>query len=704
MKIKKILTTFLIFILTLTPRILFIGTDAIYIDESNLIKGTKIFFNALFSGKWDRGSIPLQPGITTLFINRIVLEISEHFLNRELSILETYYYLKLSFAIISSLLVLLIYLLLTKLFNKKISIIASLLIALNPFLIAHSRIIGTDGLAGLFMIISILLFLIFIKTNKLYYVFISGLFGLLAISTKFSALVLIPFITLVIPIIIIFNFIFNLIKKNKVKLANFLKQFFSPILWLLPFFILIAFILIFFRPKIYELFLDEKFLKDLDYFINDRIIYYLTRPTPRIYLGKVRVEPLYSYYLVVLPFRLTPISLIFAPLTLILIMFKKSKVYTEEYLKYIICIIFYIILFIVAMSTLTYKGGRLILPVIVPINILSAISIYTLYTLFLNKFNLKDLISKNKHSYKNILSLLTSIKSFYILITVLVIIHIILCIPLFPHYLAYYNPLLGGAKQAAKMFNVGWGEGFYEAAQYLNKKENPEDISVSTWYDVCFQPYFKGKAFPTALAGENTRYILFYINQLQRNLFPELIEKYMTKYEPEYVVKINGLEYVSIYKTRVYKEVNFKNNKFILNLDAKNRKIFMKKGWYKPEDIGTWAGKDYSLISIDLIDKSNYEMELKIMPMPYLDIAQTVKVYVNDYQIGHVVLNKVDPEIPTFQFVKIRIPKGFISEKEPELFKFEYSNSLIPFDSGISEDKRDLSVLFENEIIFRKLD
>jgi len=41
MKIKKYLTTFFIFVSTLFSRILYIGKDAVYIDESNLIKGTK---------------------------------------------------------------------------------------------------------------------------------------------------------------------------------------------------------------------------------------------------------------------------------------------------------------------------------------------------------------------------------------------------------------------------------------------------------------------------------------------------------------------------------------------------------------------------------------------------------------------------------------------------------------------------------------
>jgi len=686
MKIKNFLISSLIFILALLTRILSIGTDAIYIDESNYFLITKRFFNALFTGNLEGTLVLPHPGITTWWINKITLKIAENFLNKELSLLETYYYPKLSFAIISSILVLIIYLLLNRVFNQKISIIASLLIALNPFLIAHSRIIGTDGLTPLFMTVSLLLSLLFIKENKLYYVPISGFFAGLAILTKVQGI----FLTAFFLFLILFNFIFNLIKKNKIKLVHILKQIVSPIFWAVGCSIVIVLILPLFWSKDYEKILNVLNIK------YEQLIKFITRLTPRFYLGTNRVEPIYSYYLVVLPFRLTPISFILAPLAFIFVMFKKFNIYVRKYLKYIICFIFYIIFFLVMMSIFTYKGDRLILPVFPAIDILSAISIYIIYNLFLNKYNFKHAQKKYKFFSKN---------SFLILVSVLIIIHIILYIPFFPHYLAYYNPLLGGAKQAAKMFSVGWGEGLYEAAQYLNKKENSKDITVSSWYDVCLQPYFEGRAYPLKYGGGgNIKYILFYVNQLQRNLFPDLIEKYRINREPEHVVKINGLEYVWIYKTRIYKEAIFKNNVFVLNLDDKDKKDFMRKGWYEPEIMGTWAGKDVSTILVDIIDKSNYEMEISIMPFAYLDTAQTVKIYINDHSIGHVVLNKVDPEIPVFQTVKIRIPKGFISEEEPELFKFEFSKSAVPFDLGVSDDKRDLSVFFENKIIFRELD
>jgi len=110
MKIKKCLLSFFIFVSASLPRILFIGTDATYIDESNYFLIKKRFFTALFTGNLEATLVLPHPGITTCWINKITLKITENFLNKELSLLEIYYYPNLSFAIISSILVLIIYL------------------------------------------------------------------------------------------------------------------------------------------------------------------------------------------------------------------------------------------------------------------------------------------------------------------------------------------------------------------------------------------------------------------------------------------------------------------------------------------------------------------------------------------------------------------------------------------------------------------
>lgn len=121
----------------------------------------------------------------------------------------------------------------------------------------------------------------------------------------------------------------------------------------------------------------------------------------------------------------------------------------------------------------------------------------------------------------------------------------------YPYYLTYYNPLLGGVRGAERMVTIGWGEGLDLAAAYFNQKPNAEQLRVSSWYQSTFAPFFKGQAISysqekgKALAGD---YVVFYVNQWQRRFPDEEFYRYFeTRYEPEKIIPINGVDYVAIY-------------------------------------------------------------------------------------------------------------------------------------------------------------
>ncbi len=121
----------------------------------------------------------------------------------------------------------------------------------------------------------------------------------------------------------------------------------------------------------------------------------------------------------------------------------------------------------------------------------------------------------------------------------------------YPYYFTYYNPLLGGIRAAQHMVTIGWGEGLDLAAAYLNQKPNAEHLRVAAWYQSTFAPFFKGEAISyskekgKALSGD---YVLFYINQLQRR-FPdeELFRYFERRYQPEASISLHGIPYVLIY-------------------------------------------------------------------------------------------------------------------------------------------------------------
>jgi hypothetical protein len=127
-----------------------------------------------------------------------------------------------------------------------------------------------------------------------------------------------------------------------------------------------------------------------------------------------------------------------------------------------------------------------------------------------------------------------------------VFLHLIFTFSLHPYYLAHYNRVFFTPSSAQYTFSIGWGEGLEEAASYINQKEGSQNLRISSWYPEVFKLFSHSKVYDLSFA-KNADYVVFYVNQIQRRLFPEILKIY-EKRPPEHIIKINGIEYVRIYK------------------------------------------------------------------------------------------------------------------------------------------------------------
>jgi len=128
----------------------------------------------------------------------------------------------------------------------------------------------------------------------------------------------------------------------------------------------------------------------------------------------------------------------------------------------------------------------------------------------------------------------------------------------FPYFFSYYNPLLGGARRAVEVMQIGWGEGLDQAADYINAKPDSNRIRVMAWYGGAPFSYFSASRV-TALDLDRrwtsddwaefnkSDYVVVYIHQWQRDIPAEVLDR-LKDSRPEYSVWIDGLEYVRIYK------------------------------------------------------------------------------------------------------------------------------------------------------------
>jgi 4-amino-4-deoxy-L-arabinose transferase-like glycosyltransferase len=119
-----------------------------------------------------------------------------------------------------------------------------------------------------------------------------------------------------------------------------------------------------------------------------------------------------------------------------------------------------------------------------------------------------------------------------------------------PYELAYYNPLLGGPVTAVRTIPVGWGEGYEQAAAFINARPDGRDRPVATWFEPVLRPFVAAGTVPMirALEPGQAGYAVLYIDQLQRRNVPQAIDALYGKVAPAGVVRIHGIDYAYIYQ------------------------------------------------------------------------------------------------------------------------------------------------------------
>ncbi len=119
-----------------------------------------------------------------------------------------------------------------------------------------------------------------------------------------------------------------------------------------------------------------------------------------------------------------------------------------------------------------------------------------------------------------------------------------------PYYLTYYNPLLGGGQAAVRWLLVGWGEGYDQAAAFLNTLPNANDLQVAARGVSQFAPLFVGETRSApGFRPYQTDYIVLYLNEVQRQRNQSLVNRYYDNPDekPLKVVSIDGIDYAWIY-------------------------------------------------------------------------------------------------------------------------------------------------------------
>jgi 4-amino-4-deoxy-L-arabinose transferase-like glycosyltransferase len=208
------------------------------------------FWSNVADGEFNKTMISDKPGITVAIVSGIALnwinpmyyknsswegEDLENFLDAK----DLNFALRFPILIFNCLMLLIFYAFIKKLLGEIPALISLILIGLSPLLLGISTIINPDGLLWTFAPLSLIAYLAYLKSNGNKYLYFSGIFLGLAILTKYVANILYVFFFG----LIFLEYVLNRFKYEKLGVANYFKKAFADY-FIVVFFSLMTFYLL----------------------------------------------------------------------------------------------------------------------------------------------------------------------------------------------------------------------------------------------------------------------------------------------------------------------------------------------------------------------------------------------------------------------------------------------------------------------------
>lgn len=416
-------------------------------------------------------------------------------------------------------------------------LVGFILTALDPFHIAHSRLLHLDASMGNFMFLSVVAFFGYQIKQRPFYLVSSGIAAGFAWLTKSPAFFLIPYIALAALCPPIYNYFFCSQKQDK----NYFQELYNLARILLIWGLIGSVAYVILWPSMWVAPIEtisRVLFKAYSYAEKGH-------GAPIFYNGEVVTgDPGFFFYPITYLWRTTPIvlsGLIFAILASIT---RSAPFHQSKIQRFIGFLTLYAILFVLFMNLGAKKWDRYIVSIYLPLNIVSAFGWSALF------YWLMSIISKPQNFLARV--------SGPVIICTVIIIQSLNIWYVFPYMISYYNPLFGGIEKASEVLTIGWGEGLDLAGEYMSRKSNSEDLSVGSQYQIGSLSYFfKGNVIDLKFKPEkdiqtwlNLDYILVYAHQWQRQLPDSIFLDYFAQQTAEHIIRINQLDYVHIYNLR----------------------------------------------------------------------------------------------------------------------------------------------------------
>jgi len=514
----------LFFVISVAVKLPYLGTF-LTIDEPRWIRGAGQFLMALRSGNLAETYWHFHPGITITWGEVIILWVQswwaanatlEEFVKFQMDNLAlSVGAMRLSGVLLTSLALPFVYVFAKPLLGKWPGILGVGLLAVDPFWVAHSRIVNGDALAAVLMIVSFLAFALLLNKPDYKWAIISGIFVGLSFLTKMPSQILIPLI-LMLSIIGYFKdrnwkfWLKALLLCGLTTTIVFIALW--PAMWVAPI------------KTLRTMYVDTFEVGDIGG--KDKV---------EFFLGVVREKQSLFFYPLALLFRLTPVNLVGLVLALGLFLRSKERLISAELKsKQAAALLALFILVVVILANVSpKKADRYALSVVLVVDLLAGIG----WIWLIQKIMAAKKITIN---LTTITSLLIAGQLIFIFLN-------------YPYVLTYYNPILGGYAKAVELVPVGWGEGLEQAAAWINSQPDGQEATISPYYENVTNHYLAGTSLDWPKDGKKqvlADYVVFYIAQTQRQLpYPGLVN-YFRKQAPVYTIQYGETPYIWVYKRK----------------------------------------------------------------------------------------------------------------------------------------------------------
>jgi 4-amino-4-deoxy-L-arabinose transferase-like glycosyltransferase len=563
------LVTLLLLAAALLPRTLGLA-DFFTIDEADhWILRVRLFSQALGRHNWAGTNLTGHPGVMTMWLGSLgrLLAIANHIAPSSDSA-DYLAMLRLPLAATNSLAVAVGYLLLRRIVRPDIAILAAILWATEPFLIAHSRLLHVDALMTTFSTICVLLLLLgsplarrpVTGAGRWLPIAGSGIMAGLALLSKVSGLVLLPWAGLFLAAVVLLD--------SELRAANGAHWWRSVGWWvvavrrtLLPYFLWLGCLMLT-MFVVWPAMWVEPWVPVND-MIEEAI---LNGGQPHAwgnyFLGRSIPDPGPLFYPVAVLWRSSPLLLI-GLLALPLAFWRSRRTKEEggrrkdeqeerggEISSFVVgrssawiylALLGWVLLFGISVSIGAKKFDRYSLPIWPVLDILAAVGLAALAGWLLARV-------------RRLAGWLETRAAPAIGALLLAVLLLGYDMTYQPYYLSYFNPLLGGGPVAQELLLVGWGEGLEHVGAWLSARPDRDRGFVLAWIPDTLQPFLPRelraldiRATTLALRNPAPNYAVVYARGAMREDTPDLAAE-VSRTPPLYQLRMYGLDYATVYQ------------------------------------------------------------------------------------------------------------------------------------------------------------